>query len=280
MPLSDADLNKIGELFDTKFKTVESSFKATIEQMGKRLHRLEVGFNDMSRVARSTVIANARKDHDRLLRSMFDESTLVAVPPLTEDQSGNFSRPAAPCTQQDVKNKIANIVGDTVKFEVEPSKVGYRILMASFSPQTRRKMAAQVIKEVRKDMSDTLGLYLQYDKPYELRLLQKQAYKFLSVVKKRGGEAIQSKQLKNGFIIINGVRIAPEYLVPGQGRWDHLADVVVQKIKSWKGRATISPEGGALTDVFGYAFAADRGVFELDDVEVESDDTEPMFTEN
>jgi hypothetical protein len=72
--------------------------------------------------------------------------------------------------------------------------------------------------------------------------------------------------------VVNGVRIAPEYLVPGPGRWDQLADLVVQKIKSWKGRSLVNPEGGALTDMFGYAFAADYGVIELDDIVVEEDE--------
>jgi hypothetical protein len=43
--------------------------------------------------------------------------------------------------------------------------------------------------------------------------------------------------------------------------------VVVKKIQSWKGKTPFSPETGALMDVFGYAYAADQGVFELDELE-------------
>jgi hypothetical protein len=195
MPLTAADLEAIGRLFDDKVKSIKDSFTASLDQMGKRVQRLEAGFSVISRVARTTVTALAKEKHDRLLRLMFDESTLVAVPPLSEDQNGKFFCPVAACSLNDVKAKISNIVGDEVKFEVKATNVGYRVMMASFSPQTRRKYAAKIVHDVRKDMNDSLGLYLQYDRPYELRMLQKEAYKFLSVLKKRGGDLIASKQL-------------------------------------------------------------------------------------
>jgi hypothetical protein len=251
MPLTKEDLDKIGELFETKVKDMQASFQSTIDDMGKRLRRLEAGFADMSRVAQVTVTDNARKDHDRLLRSMFDESTLVAVPPLVEDQHGVFSRPIGKCSQQELANKITNIMGTSVKFEIEPTKVGFRLMMASVSPQARRKMAALIIKDARKEVQDDLGLYLQYDKPHPLRIMQKTAYKFLSVLKKRGADAIRKTELKGGYLVINGVRFAPEYLVPGQGYWNSLADQIIEKVRSWRGKAPISPEGGAMTDTFG-----------------------------
>jgi hypothetical protein len=268
MPLSKEDLDAIGQLFDARVKLIEDRFTDSLQKMGKRVDRLEAGFSEMTRVARSAVTTKAREKHDGLLRAMFDESTLVAVPPLQEDQHGKFSRPAAPCTIDDVTNKLSNLTGDEVKFEVEPTNVGYRILLASFSSQTRRKNAAKIIQTAKKELKDSLGLLLQYDKPYELRMMQKQAYKFLSVLEKRANGAVKKKQLKNGYLVINDVRIAPEYLVPGNGRWDELADVVISKIRAWRGKPPSGVETGVLTDVFGLAYAEDFGVFDLGNLEM------------
>jgi hypothetical protein len=193
---------------------------------------------------------------------MFDESSLVVIPPLHEDQHGKFSRPAAACTLEDVRTKLTSIVDHDVKFEVEPTDVGYRILMASFSSHSRRRSAAKIIQAAKKDLKDSFGL-LQYNKPHDLRMLQRDVHKFLAVVQKRSGGAVTDKQLKNGYLVINGIRFAPEYLVPRQGRWNELADEVIKKIKSWRGRAPVSPDQGLMTDYFGYVFAADKGVFDL-----------------
>jgi hypothetical protein len=267
MPLSQEDLNNIGDLFDRKVEALEKKFAASLKSMGKRVQRLEDGFGELARVARGAVLTSAKDRHDRLLRTMFDESTLVAVPPLQEDQHGKFSRPAAACSLNDVVNKLRNVVGSEVKFEVEATKVGYRVLLASFSSQSRRQAAATLIKKAKQELQDSLGLLLQYDKPHELRFLQRDAYKFMAVVHKRAKGAVTSKQLKNGFIVINGVRFAPEYLVPGPGRWDALADEVLKKIRSWRGGPPHSPDVGVMTDVFGHAYALDKGVFELEDID-------------
>ncbi len=263
MPLSEADLAKIGELFESKVRTLENKYSATVSKLGKRVQRLEYGYSEMVRVARTAVTRSAKEKHDRLLRTMFDESTLVAIPPLQEDQQGKFSRPAAACSLQDVVNKIRNTVSDDVKFEVEPSNVGYRILLANFSSQSRRKSAAKIIQSVKQDLQDSLGLLLQYDKPFELRRMQKEAHKFMAVLQKRSHGAVTSKQLKNGFMVVNGVRFGPEYLIPGPARWDTLADLIIEKIRSWKGKKPFSPEGGAMTDVFGYLYAEEHGIVDI-----------------
>jgi hypothetical protein len=271
MPLSKEDLEAIGNVFDTKIKALEDRFSASLKKLGKRVQRLETGFADMARVARRKVVSCAKDRHDGLLRSMFNESTLVAVPPLQEDQHGKFSRPAAACNIDDVKTKLTNLLAGEVKFEVEPTFVGYRILMANFSSHSRRKSAATVIAAARKELKDSLGLLLQYDKPHELRILQREAHKFLSVLQKRSNGVVQAKQLKDGFLVINGVRFAPEYLVPGPSYWDGLADEVVKKIRQWRGRPPTSPATGLMTDYFGALYAEEQGIVELDVEEGEDD---------
>jgi hypothetical protein len=186
---------------------------------------------------------------------MFDKSMLVVVPPLHMGQDGKLSRPTDACTLEDVRNKLYNTVGDAVKFELEPSNVGYHILLTSFSAQTRRKSAATIISAAKDDLKDSLGLLLQYDKPYELRMLQREAYKFMAVLQKRAGSKIQSKQLKNGYLVVNGIWIAPECLIPGPGRWDELAEAVGKKISTWRGRPPLDVETGVMTDYFCYVFA-------------------------
>jgi hypothetical protein len=132
-----------------------------------------------------------------------------------------------------------------------------------------------VIQAARKELQDTLGLLLQYDKPHELRMLQREAHKFLAVVQKRSRGAVESKQLKDGFLVINGVRFAPEFLIPGHGRLDALADEVIKKIRAWKGRTPTSPATGLMTDYFGYVFAEEQGIVEL---EIDTDDDDYMDT--
>jgi hypothetical protein len=211
--------------------------------------------------------------HDRVLRAMFNESALLVVSPLVEGKEGKLSRPVPACSQGNITAIIADIPDlQEFKYEIEPTDAGFRLLMASWSPQTGRRAAVSFIKHVREPLKQKLGLYLQYDKPYELRTTQREAYKFLSVVKKVGGTAVDSKVLKGGFIDINGVRFAPEYLVLGPAYWDKLAAEVVHKIKSWKGRTPSSPEGGVMTETFENYYAAYKGVIDLDNIEVHADD--------
>jgi hypothetical protein len=264
MPLTKEDLESIGQLFDQKVKSLNDSFKESLENMGKRVRKLEDYVSDMARVARRAVIEIARDKHDSLLRSMFDESTLVAVPPLQQGQEGKMSRPVAACSIDDVRNKLSNVVGADIKFELEPTNVGFRIMLASFSAQARRKSAASIVQSAKKELQESLGLLLQYDKPYELRKLQKEAYKFMAVLQKRHGGKLQSKALKNGYLVVNGIRIAPEYLIPGPGRWDELADAVGRKVSAWRSRPPANVETGVMTDFFGYIFAEDKGILELD----------------
>jgi hypothetical protein len=129
-----------------------------------------------------------------------------------------------------------------------------------------------IIKHARKPLEDDLSAYLQYDKPYTLRMMQKEAYKFLSVLQKRCGSVVTSKGLKNGYIVVNGVRLAPEYLVPGPSYWDQLAEVVAEKVKSWRGRAPTGASDGVLMEAFGMAYAAFKGVVDLEDVPTDEDD--------
>ncbi len=262
MPLDDSDWEKMERLLDKKLNNV-----------GKRVTCLETGFSMSARFQRTSVLEAVKEKHDRVLRSMFDESSLLVVAPLSENNDGRLSRPMLRCTKTDVSQLISGIpeLAD-VKYEIEPTDVGFRLLMASWSPQSRRKWAALIIKQARTLLQDDLSAYLQYDKPYTLRMMQKEAYKFLSVLHKRGGSAVASKELKNGFIVVNGVRLAPEYLVPCPSYWDRLADVVLEKIKSWRGRAPAGPTDGVLMEAFGMAYAAFKGVVDLEDVPADEDD--------
>jgi hypothetical protein len=261
MPLDDSDWEKMGTLLDKKLNNV-----------GKRVTHLETAYNLSTRFQRASVVEAVKEKHDRVLRAMFNESSLLVVSPLVEGNAGKLSRPVPACSLEDVKQVIDGISAlNGIKYEIEPTDAGYRLLMASWSPQTRRRSAAAFISHARKALETDLGLYLQYDKPYELRSLQREAYKFLSVVKKAGGSAVDKKELKGGYIVINGVRFAPEYLVPGPSYWDRLADEVVVKIKSWRGRPPTSPEHGLMTEVFKHFFAAHKGVVHLEDISLDGD---------
>jgi hypothetical protein len=265
MPLDDSDWEKMEKLLDKKLNNV-----------GKRVSRLETGFSMSARFQRMLVVEAVKEKHDRALRGMFDESSLLVVSPLLEGDDGRMTRPVPRCTREDVLGVLDAVPElSTAKFEIEATEVGFRLLMASWSPQTRRKSAALLISKGRGPLKDKLGVFLQYDKPYVLRAMQKEAYKFLSVLKRRGSQYITTKELKSGFIVINGVRLAPEYLVPGPSYWDRLADVTIEKVRSWKGHPPPSPTTGVLTDVFGAAYAAFKGVVDLEDVP--EDETEPMY---
>jgi hypothetical protein len=263
MTLDDADWEKMGKLLDKKLNSV----------VGKRLTRLEIGYNSTTRYLRTSVVESVKDRHDRILRAMFTESSLLVVSPLVEGNEGKLSRPPPSCSQGEIVDTLKSIPAlNDIKFEIEPSDVGFRLLMASWSPQTRRRSAAAIIRHARDTIKDNLGLYVQYDKPYELRTMQREAYKFLSVVKRLGGSAIEKKELKGGFIVINGVRFAPEYLVPGPAYWDKLAEAVVTKIKGWRGRPPSSPTDGVMTCTFGHFYASFKGVVELEDIEVLEED--------
>jgi hypothetical protein len=280
MPLSEEDLKSLkdsmGSLLDSKidkFTNAATNMEKTIERMGKRIQRLEYGFTLLANAARKTVTEEARANHDRLLRWTFDRSDLLVLPPLEEAQDGKLSRRSLKCSLQDVSDLISAQVKAEFAFEVEPAKPsGYRVLISSRSPQTRRRCAATIIRDCKEELSKRLGMHLQYDKPYELRAIQRPAHQFLSVLKKHGGDTVRTKELKKGYLVVNGHRLAPEYLVPSNGHWDRLAGMVVTKLRGLRGPNVLVPEDGLLYDVFGAAYAADRGVFDLHDLQLEEDD--------
>jgi hypothetical protein len=267
MTLDDSDWEKMEKLLDRKLNNV-----------GKRVARLETGFNMSAPFQRTLVVEAVREKHGRVLRGMFDESSLLVVSPLSEGSEGRLTRPTLSCAKDYIPTLLDTISElRDVKYEIEATDVGFCLLMASWSPQSRCKWAASIIKHARDPLKDSLGAYLQYNKPYALRAMQKEAYKFLAVLKRHGGLVIASKELKNGYIVINGARLAPEYLVPGPSYWDKLSDVVVEKIKSWRGRPPAGPSDGVMMEIFGMAYAAYKGVVNLEDIPADEDLTEPMY---
>jgi hypothetical protein len=122
------------------------------------------------------------------------------------------------------------------------------------------------LKKARDEFKNKLKLQLQYNKPYELREIQTSAHKFLALLKKMGGDHIQDKAVKGGYLMVGGVCLAPEYLVPGLTCWRGLARFILDKIRDWGGRPPTGADSGAFTDVFEAEYAAGQGVFELSDV--------------
>jgi hypothetical protein len=276
MPLDQADWDKMAELLDAKLKPFADTvaqLQSDVSHAGKRISRLEAGYDRLASAARRRITDSARRDHDRLLRGTFDAAHLLALPPLIEDDPlRKFSRHPAKCMTTDVKRAIQDTVGkDDFDFDVELAKpAGFRIIFKSRSPQVRRQAAASILKHCKTALED-LELFVQYDKPYELRKIQRSAHKFLGVVKKLGGPAVTSTAVKQGFLIVNGFRLAPECLVPSVGRWDHLAGLVKAKVRFMKSTA-YQPEDGAMYDVFGNEYAADKGVFSLEDMPLEDEE--------
>jgi hypothetical protein len=275
MTLSDAEFDRIGQLFEDKVKAMQQTFNASLDQLGKRMVRVETAFSMIAGVARKVVTSEARSQHDRLLRETFDKSNLLALPQLADNPKGSKSRVAVTCSADDVKTLIASEIrdGDDTSFEVEMAKpAGFRILISSCSAQARRRVAAGIIKYCKGPMSEKLNLHLQYDKPYELRMLQKKAHQFLGTVKKRGGSEVTSTEAKKGFLLVNGIRVAPEYLVPDNRHWEKLAELVKSKMRGLRGPQAIVPELGFLYDVFGAALASDRGIFDLEEIPLDEEE--------
>jgi hypothetical protein len=285
MPLDEQDKQWLRDAMktaiDDKFKTFETTLNTKLDHittnLGKRVDRLEVAFGQVARVARTSLVSGAKKDHDQMLRSMFDDSALLLISPLQQDQAGKMTRPAPSKTIQEVQDFVKSF-GSEVELEVELAKPsGFRVLVSLFSPQTRRRVAAQFVKDCKKRAMDELQLLIQYDKPFALRDLQRSAHKFLGMVKSAAGGAVTDKTVKGGYLLVNDVRLAPEYLVPDPGRWDAFVSLVAERISRWRGKPpTRVPNDGAFYDLFAMEFAAGRGVFELSDIP-ELGDEQHMF---
>jgi hypothetical protein len=268
-----SQLSTVNDKITDEWKKTATSLSTTISALGKRVVRLEHAFGLLVGAARNAVVEGAKKNHARLLEKMFHESDLVALPPVEKDGDGQPKRAALACDVAAVKEAVARQGG---RFEVELAKVGFRIVHQSRSAQVRRKEAAEFLRDSKKAFEANLGLRLQYDKPYELREIQTKGFKFLALVKKIGGVAVAETSVKAGFLQVNGVRIAPEYLVPKQHRWKAIADHIVEKVRGWGTRAPVSVDVGVMTDVFGEQYAADYGLFELSDVVVGDEDDQSM----
>jgi hypothetical protein len=276
MPLDSEDWEKLTKLLNDNKRDIADSFATELTKLnssltltGKRLRRLETGYDHNAKVARAAIVEVARRDHDRLLRATFDDSVLLLAPTWADDGGGTRVKNPLKCSMDDVSAVITECVADTVKFEIElADKVGYRILVASHSPQARRKGAASIVKKARGLLEQRLQLRLFYDKPYDLRVLQREGHKFLGEVRRTGGDSVREKKIEKGYFTINGVRIAPEFLLPGPSRWDYLAKAVTEKVRGWRGRPPTSfAECGVLYDTFAAEFAAEKGVVDLQDLE-------------
>jgi hypothetical protein len=281
MPLDDKDkewisnamTNALSSQFQTFEQNMDRKFGDVTKSLGKRVDRLELAFGQIARVARTSLVSGARENHNQVLRGMFDESSLLLVPPLQQDQGGKMVRSPSTVSLRQVQDLVAGY-GSEVRLEVEHAKpTGFRVLVGSFSPQTRRRVAAQFVRDCKKQVMDDLQLLVQYDKPYELREMQRSAHKFLSMVKNAAGGGVTSKAVKGGFLLINDVKLAPEFLVPDSSRWEGLAGLLGEKIRRWHGKqpAYISKDG-AFFEIFAAEYAAGRGVFDLSDMAGEDDD--------
>jgi hypothetical protein len=273
MPLDSADWEKMKELLKEQKIELEKSFNATVAKYGKRIKRLEAAFSQVASVARATLVTGAKKEHSAALQKMFDKSALLLLPPLEPGQDGKFARSPSKHSVDDIK-KFVNELSVEVPCEIELAKpTGFRLLLCSYSAQTRRRVAAQFIKTYKEKFKDSLGLLLQYDKPLEIRTLQRSAHKFLALIKDKSGGAVQEKTVQGGFLIVNGVRLAPEYLVPDVGRWESFSTYIVDGIRKWRGKVPLyNTADGVFFGQFGAEFAASRGVFELSDLEHDEDD--------
>lgn len=132
MPLDNTDWENMKKLLSENNTEIANSFLAEMSKLEsslkltrKRLHRLESGFDHNAKVARATIIEGARRQHDRLLRGMFDDSALLVVPLLVDDGTGGRTKAATSCTLKEVENFVLERVGDTVKFEVELADKGW-----------------------------------------------------------------------------------------------------------------------------------------------------------
>jgi hypothetical protein len=258
---------------ETALSKTATNISETVSQLGKRVFRLESAFGHLVRAGSTAIVEGAKKEHARLVESMFHESSLLLLPPLRPNSEGRLARGNITYDTCKVAELVSQYSDD---FEVELAKVGFRLLHKSRSAQRRRKEAAEFIKSARNDFKDNHSLLLQYDKPYALREQQTAAYKFLALVKKLGGELITDTKVHGGFITVNGVRLAPEYLIPSLHRWKNLTEFVLGKVRAWGPRPPIGFDMGIATDVFGAEYAADHGVFELTDIALE--DEEMMHT--
>jgi hypothetical protein len=268
MPLDKEDWDRLKDLFAKQKSDLETSFSNALQVHGKRIDRLEAVVGRGARAARTALVSAAKVNHGEALRCMFDEATLVLITPLEEGPDRKLTRPPATSSIEDIRRFVAD-AGSEVKLEVENGHVGYRILVHSFSAQTRRRVAAKFLKDHKKAIRDQFGLLLQYDKPLVVREMQKNAHKFMSLLQQQAGAAVRTKSVKGGHLFVNDVKLAPEYLIPVSSRWNPLIELLADRIAAWGMRAPRAGKDGIFFDVFGAEYAAGLGVFDLTDLPLE-----------
>ncbi len=264
MALTKEDKEWIVNALNQTKTDIENTMKTSMFTMGKKVCRLEHAFSLISRAARTAVVDRAKKEHADQLRQMFDDANLLLIAPMSAGHDGVRARGPVGCDT----TKIAAFVRQYDEgFDVELNRtVGFRLIHKSRSAQVRRKAAAKLLKHAKEDAKTQLGLNLQYDKSWELRQTQTHAHKFLTTLMNDGGGLVRTKSVK-GYLEVNDIRLAPEYLVPQSHRWGNLIKLVLQKIRGWGSRVPLAASDvGLMSDVFGAEYAADHGVFDLDDL--------------
>jgi hypothetical protein len=280
MSLTQTDKDWFSQQLKDVKTDIENTMKTAVFEMGKRVSRIEHAFSLVSRAARAEIVERAKKDHESLVKQMFDDANLLLLAPMSAGGDGVRARGPVSRDEAAISAFIKEFNSD---FDVELNKtVGYRLVHKSRSAQVRRKAAASVLRHGKDRAREELGLQLQYDKSWELRTAQSHAHRFMSALKDAGGDLVKSKGVSKGFLIVNDVRLAPEYLVPRMARWDGLIKLVLQKLRGWGNRqpVSLSADVGVMSDVFGAEYAADRGIFDINDLQLTSYDDQGVMDED
>jgi hypothetical protein len=123
------------EWFLDALKQQSQDLEALIDKLGKHVFRLETAFGLLARPSRAAIVDGAKKNHAKLLVSMFHASDLLALPFVEDGPGGLRSRQPVRCDSAAVQQLVDQLNDD---FKVDLAKVGFRLIHTSRSSQRHR----------------------------------------------------------------------------------------------------------------------------------------------
>jgi hypothetical protein len=203
-----------------------SDIKNFLQAFGERLTQTE----STSRVCRDVL-------RDLLLETRAKEYRAQVEAKLSRPASLVFARPnnpnaaATPASVDALTEFISDKFEETPDFVIEPmgNRGSYKLIPETYSPMEGRRICAAVLQAVKPpskepgkkkdqrsvDLKTKFGLNVFYDNPIFLREIRSCALRFVAELLQNQGFKLSGKPfVKRDVMILNGIPMFPEYLIP------------------------------------------------------------------
>ncbi len=186
-----------------------NDIKNLLTAFGEKLAALESRTSVHSDVLRDLILSTrAREYHSEVEAKLSRPATLVLA------RSNGTSAPEA---SADAVSAFIDEVFDDSRFVVEPmgKKGSFKVHVEALSPMESRRLCAAILSASKKGLKEKFALNAFYDNPLFLRGIRSEVLRFTATMLQEQGLKLRGKPVvKKDILVLDGVSLFPEYLVP------------------------------------------------------------------